>query len=1045
MFLNPWLRSIQTKLTSAKTQSSGNHATRRVRRSVRPQLLVPRLVELLEDRTLLAAPTPLSVTSNPDGTSSVALNGAGECNDITVAPIIPVNVTDIDISGTGANSLAISQQNVLDLSGTNNTIMITGDADDSVTVGLGWTETRPAMTGDPRVFTQGDATLRIVGDIVVSDGAQTVALPAAGTFEVVGSGNDVVVQEQGGAELLRMSSGFVGSLTVTGSGGDDTLTVDYDGAAMLPTGPINYDGAAGNDSLVVTGGVFGTVSVGFLNATDGDITVGDVGATTTQTINFAGLEPVDLSGSTVNDLVLNLPNVVTTAVLEDVGTSNDNVSQIRSVNNEFETTSFATPLASLRVNAGDQMDTLKINALDTLFVAALRVDSGMGNNLVDASNSSVAVEANGGQGRDTLIGSALNDTLRGGAHRDSLSGNDGDDNLQGQGGADTIVGGAGNDRLDGDEGNDRLSAGAGDDLVFGGTGGDSMGGGSGNDTLMGENGPDSLEGGGANDSLDGGGGNDLISGGNGDDRLAGGVTGVDTVDGGDGTDRIVGKGDRSYFLDDEVLVGGNGRAEYTNIEEGQLIGGPSANRLNARNTSLPVTLRGGDGNDTLIGGTNDDRLLGGDGNNEYDGGFGVDQIVDSGDRNFILSDDQLKGGGRFNTLLRIERVFITAGPGNNFLDAEDFSGDVTLNGEDGNDTLLGAAGSGKLDAGAGDDSLRGFNGDDTLLGGAGNDILRGNGGNDVLDGADGNDDLRGQGSQDTIDAGAGNDTVDGGIGNDVIDGGDGDDVLTGDSGTDEINGGLGNDTLDGMSGNDTLDGGDGDDLLLGKAGDDEMSGGDGNDVLFGGAGADTMSGGDGNDTLNGQGNSNDSLDGGAGNDTLRGGAGGDILQGGDDDDLLLGGDGDDNLDGGADNDNLEGNAGDDTLNGNSGNDRIKGGDGDDSITGSVGDDTLNGGNGNDSLDGGDGNDGLAGLAGNDTLDGVAGNDTLLGGADNDSLLGRAGDDIALGEDGDDIIDGGADTDIVAGGAGMNTIADDSAEINEAFMLPMAVMTDLEDC
>jgi Ca2+-binding RTX toxin-like protein len=58
----------------------------------------------------------------------------------------------------------------------------------------------------------------------------------------------------------------------------------------------------------------------------------------------------------------------------------------------------------------------------------------------------------------------------------------------------------------------------------------------------------------------------------------------------------------------------------------------------------------------------------------------------------------------------------------------------TLNGDAGNDNLIGAAGRDFLFGGIGNDRISGGNGSDPLVGGAGNDQLQGHRGNDVLNG-----------------------------------------------------------------------------------------------------------------------------------------------------------------------------------------------------------------------------------------------------------------------------------------------------------------------
>ena len=85
-------------------------------------------------------------------------------------------------------------------------------------------------------------------------------------------------------------------------------------------------------------------------------------------------------------------------------------------------------------------------------------------------------------------------------------------------------------------------------------------------------------------------------------------------------------------------------------------------------------------------------------------------------------------------------------------------GNDTLTGEAGDDFLRGGKGNDLISGGVGNDILNGNLGDDTLNGDAGNDFLRGGRGNDVLIGGDGNDILVGDIGSDTLTGGAGADT-----------------------------------------------------------------------------------------------------------------------------------------------------------------------------------------------------------------------------------------------------------------------------------------------
>jgi len=487
--------------------------------------------------------------------------------------------------------------------------------------------------------------------------------------------------------------------------------------------------------------------------------------------------------------------------------------------------------------------------------------------------------------------------------------------------------------------------------------------------------------------------NYLVRGGNGNDSLVGGE-GDDTLEGESGED---------------VLSGGEGDDELRGgAEADHLVGGPGADLLD-----------GGDGDgDTLLADGGDDTL---------DGGAGTDLIEADSDVDFTLTDISLVGLGN-DVLSGIEEVRITAGASANLLDASLFSGQVTLIGAGGDDTLRGGSGADVLIGNAGEDTLDGGDGDDRLLGGSAADLLDGGAGNDLL---------KGQGSSfDSLIGGSGDDTLDGGPGNDWVIGdggfdwvlgatvltGDGADMLfsvergelTGDDLANRIDaiGFDGNVTIFGGGGDDTLLGGSGIDLLNGNAGNDSLVAGDGDDRVYGGGGNDWLDGGGGDDRISGHGGNFDTLVGGPGDDQLDGGSGsGDRVYESHDGNLVLidgelsgvGIDRFDSIDvvelvGGAGPDRFNAAAytGDVILRGGGGNDTLLGGAGADLLVGNSGDDQLVGAAGADRIYGGRGADQLFGGAGNDLLRGQAGDgDRLTGGDGNDTLRGGDGSDVAI--------------------------------------------------
>ena len=223
--------------------------------------------------------------------------------------------------------------------------------------------------------------------------------------------------------------------------------------------------------------------------------------------------------------------------------------------------------------------------------------------------------------------------------------------------------------------------------------------------------PNLLEGAEGDDHLNGELGNDTLIGNAGNDTLIG-SGGDDLIDGGNGIDTILETSDTDLTLTNSSLVG-IGNDTLSNIERAILTGGIANNQLDARNSSeIEVTLQGAEGNDTLRGGAKDDRL---------DGGAGEDTIVEELDTDFTLTDTSLEGNGT-DTLNQIEAAMITGGSGDNLINASEVTQlNVTLDGHQGNDSLIGGGQ------------------DDVLLGGSGDDSLYGNDGNDTMDGGEGND------------------------------------------------------------------------------------------------------------------------------------------------------------------------------------------------------------------------------------------------------------------------------------------------------------------
>lgn len=114
-------------------------------------------------------------------------------------------------------------------------------------------------------------------------------------------------------------------------------------------------------------------------------------------------------------------------------------------------------------------------------IKALAVVLDTGNDLFDATASSIPAWVDAQGGNDTLLGGNGNDFLIGGLDNDSVEGNLGDDTLCGNGGKDRLSGGPGRDRLDGGKSSDILRGGSSNDRLIGGEGADILYGDGGDD------------------------------------------------------------------------------------------------------------------------------------------------------------------------------------------------------------------------------------------------------------------------------------------------------------------------------------------------------------------------------------------------------------------------------------------------------------------------------------------------------------------------------------------------------------------------------------
>lgn len=496
------------------------------------------------------------------------------------------------------------------------------------------------------------------------------------------------------------------------------------------------------------------------------------------------------------------------------------------------------------------------------------------------------------------------------------------------------------------------------------------------------------------------------------------------------------------------------RFTRSQVDELLINTGAGNDKISFPNVNIPSTVNAGSGHDTIVGGGAVDEINAGSGNDHVTGrggadgmggGLGTDTLIETVSEGFSNLSDVSLDGDEFDSF---ERANLTTTGG--LIDASKFSGDVTLNGSEGDDCLFG---------GLGDDKLFGKGGYDNLSGGAGNDLLVGASGKGGLDGGLGLDTVQ-ETFRTAVLAGSSTSAVLFGVGPvgdvDALLLGIERVILLGTSGNDTLNAsGFTSDVeIKGNAGNDKLYGGKSQSFLHGGEGKDELIATSNFTVFFGGPHNDTLRGtsafesceifpaGDlvlGKDSATGE-----------GRDTLlsielvtvRAGAGANRLDRGDfpgdvrffagkGNDTLIGGDGDTSHDGGpgddlviqvvpggailgdSEGDNISGTLGFQNFaaverivfDASAATSKVQidpstipirmtllGGSGDDILVASRANCLLDGGKGNDRLTGNTGNDRLLGGGGNDSLFGNQGNDTLLGAKGIDSFSGGPGKD-----------------------------------------------------
>jgi Ca2+-binding RTX toxin-like protein len=242
-------------------------------------------------------------------------------------------------------------------------------------------------------------------------------------------------------------------------------------------------------------------------------------------------------------------------------------------------------------------------------------------------------------------------------------------------------------------------------------------------------------------------------------------------------------------------------------------GGRRDDRIEVRDLSVPVILRGGSGDDELIGSNGNDTLEGDGGIDSLRGGGGSDTYLFRGPRYQDLNLDKIDDASGADDVLDFSALNYAvnvdlAATGNQEIEYQLFpvTSKLTINGNIYQfTTFVFPIGESRLNldlspgtGSTGIENVRGTRFDDHIYGNELDNELFGNAGNDWLNGYDGIDQLFG------------------GLGDDILRGGDKRDYLYGEMGRDQLFGDAGDDYLDGGFDNliDVLTGGEGSDEFV---------------------------------------------------------------------------------------------------------------------------------------------------------------------------------------------------------------------------------------
>ncbi len=544
-----------------------------------------------------------------EGVDTLALGGTGLVLDLTFPlPAAKLwSIERIDLTGTGNNTLIISQASVLGGIGTvfggAHILVVEGNSGDKVQ----FAEPDWIQTGSIS-YAEGMFDRWVLGNAEIHVGQ---ALSPSGATIVGTVGNDIIsttVSVPGQSVTTNYGDtidGGTGNDNMAGGLGDDTYYVDALLDVVVEEANAGRDKVFASASYVLGANIEDLALIGAANINAAGNTLQNVlTGNSGNNVLDGGADADTMAGGLGDDtyVVDSLGDFVTEAAGEGTDTVNASVNWTLGANLE---NLILTGGASISGYGNDLANVIEGNTGSNVLLGGLGADTLSGGDdadylLIDGED----IDVSGGAGFDSaFVQTAAAVTLNmGTASIEWVQGNAGADTfnaatqtsavyIYGMGGNDTLIGSAFGDYIDGGDGTDILEGGNGADLMLGN------------------------------------GGSDILRGQGGDDYLIE-LGGDSVIDGGDGFD--------SLFVWSDTGVTLNLATASIEWVQGSVLGDDN---LDAAGNTVNTFLYGWGGNDTLTGGPGDDYLAGGSGNDILTGGAGNDTMIgETGFDRYVYTD-----------------------------------------------------------------------------------------------------------------------------------------------------------------------------------------------------------------------------------------------------------------------------------------------------------------------------------------------------------------------------------------------------------------------